>query len=127
MPTSHSHRRPKQEIEELVLHNTRNDGGEWVPQMFRKGSWIFMQPSAIGPHRVPQRGTLEHHWKGRLLGFKKNKDNGMVAIVQHVFSIPNMRLRQENRWKAFTSNCKLLKCYLSLCDEYLTIFEVQGC
>lgn len=105
-PTSHSHRRPKEEIEELVLYNTRNDIGEWVPHVFKKGSWVFMQPSAIGPHRVRQRGSLDHHWKGRLLGFKKDKKNGMVAIVQHVFSIPNMHLHQENQQKAFPSNCK---------------------
>ena len=109
MSSSHSHRRPKQEIEELALHNTRDDSGAWVPKVFKKGAWIYMQPSAIGPHRVWQRGTLDHHWKGRLLGFTKDKNNIVVAMVQHVFSIPNMHLRQDNQRKPFPSNCKLLE------------------
>ena len=109
MSSSHSHRRSKQEIEELALHNTRDDSGAWVPKVFKKGAWIYMQPSAIGPHWVRQRGTLDHHWKGRLLGFTKDKNNIVVAMVQHVFSIPNMHLRQDNQQKPFQSNCKLLE------------------
>ena len=99
---------PREEIEELLLHNTRNENDEWVGERFCKGSWIFMQPAAIGPHRVRRRGVLDQHWKGRLLGFKKKRVEGMVAIVQHVYSLSDIHVRSDGERKGFTSNCKIL-------------------
>ena len=52
---------PREEVEELLLHNKRNENDECVGERFRKGSWIFMQPAAIGPHRVCRRGVLDQH------------------------------------------------------------------
>ena len=43
-------RRPRDEIEEILLHNRRDDDGAGVGERFKKGDWIFVQPSAIGPH-----------------------------------------------------------------------------
>ena len=91
---------PKQEIEELVLHNTRNENDEWVGEQFHKGCWIYMQPAAIGPHRVRRRGVLDQHWKGRLLGFKTKKVEGMVAIVQHVYCLSDIHLCSEGERRA---------------------------
>ncbi|MCO5572702.1 hypothetical protein L7F22_026461 [Adiantum nelumboides] len=70
-----------------------------------------MQPSAIGPHRVQNRANLDHHWKGKLLGFKNRKDKGIVVIVQHVFSMSSMKLRQPPRfpthWFVDSRGCPL--------------------
>ena len=98
---------PKQEIEELVLHNTRNENDEWVGEQFHKGCWIYMQPAVIGPHRVRRRGVLDQDWKGRLLGFKTKKVEGMVAIVQHVYCLSDIHLCSEGERRGFTSNCKI--------------------
>ena len=40
-------RRPRDEMEEILLHNTRDANGAWVGETFRKGDWIFLQPSAM--------------------------------------------------------------------------------
>ena len=85
MVTPTTHRRPKPETQEVVLHNMKNSMGEWMPQVFTKGYWVYMQPSNAGPHRVRCRGVLERHWKGRLMSFKETK-SGMVAVVQHVYA-----------------------------------------
>ncbi|MCO5615157.1 hypothetical protein L7F22_069446 [Adiantum nelumboides] len=63
-----------------------------------------MQPSASGPHRVRRRDVLDRHWKGRLLGFKQ-KNDGMVAIVQHVYTIADLHIRRPpNLHSPFASN-----------------------
>ncbi|MCO5610053.1 hypothetical protein L7F22_064288 [Adiantum nelumboides] len=63
-----------------------------------------MQPSASGPHRVRRRDVLDRHWKGRLLGFKQ-KNDGMVAIVQHVYTIADLHIcRPPNLHSPFASN-----------------------
>ena len=59
-------RRLRDEIEEILLHNTRDANDACVGETFRKGDWIFLQPSAIGRHQVQQRGVMEYHWKGNL-------------------------------------------------------------
>lgn len=97
------HRRPKDEIEEISLHNKKDNDGAWVQEAFRKGSWVFLQPFAIGPHRVRQRGVMEHHWKGRIQRFKKSSNGDLVAIVQHVYSARDIHLSQQTR---FPCNCK---------------------
>ena len=60
-----------------------------------------MQPTAIGPHHVCRRGVLDQDWKGRLLGFKKNNVEGMVAIVQHVYSLSNIHFYSEGEQRGF--------------------------
>ena len=99
-------RRPRDEIEEMLLHNTRDANGAWVGETFRKGDWIFLQPSAIGPHRVRQRGVMEHHWKGHLQRFKKLSNGNLVAIVKHVYTPQDIYIRQQTR---FPCNCKYNK------------------
>ena len=105
MSNPNIHRKPKDEVERVFLYNTRDSSGEWVPQVFNKGAWVFMQPAPTGSHCVRDRGNLDQHWKGRLLGFKDHRVNGMVAIFKHVYSMPNMCLRQTNP-TTFPSNCK---------------------
>ena len=63
-------RRPKPIIQSMVLHNSNNEEQQWVPQVFQEGAWVYMQPSAIDPHRVCERANVDLHWKGRLLDFK---------------------------------------------------------
>ena len=116
---------PKEEVEELVLHNTRNENDEWVGERYHKGCWIFMQPAAIGPHRVRRRGVLDQHWKGRLLGFKRNKVEGMVAIVQHVYSHSDIHLHSQGDRKGFTSNCNFLNHIVYLLQIVVPLFTTD--
>ena len=95
-----------------------------------------MQSADIGPHRVRRRGVLDQHWKGRFLGFKKNKIEGMVAIVQHVYSLLDIHVCFDGERKGLTSNCKILPPLFILlnicpitsnisiifCDRHLSIF-----
>lgn len=127
---------PREEVEELLLHNTRNENDEWVGEQFCKGSWIFMQLAAIGPHRVCRRGALDQHWKGRLLGLKKRKVEGMAAIVQHVYSLLDIHVCSDGEKKGFKSNCNIMTPLFILlkicpitsnisiifCDRHLSIF-----
>lgn len=115
---------PKPEIEELVLHSIRNDNGKWVGEQFHKGCWIYMQFSAIGLHRVCRRGVLDQYWKGRLLGFKNKKVEGMVAIVQHVYSILNIHLCFEHERRSFILNCKIFYCIIMFLKIYVYLLLI---
>ena len=88
---------------------------------FEKGSWVFMHPAAIGPHRVRRRDVLENHWKGRILGFKDKKSVGIVAVVQHVYSISDIYLPSQNR-RAFPVNCRYFVPFLLTHCNLLKVF-----
>lgn len=91
-----------------------------------------MHPAAIGPHRVRKRDVLDNHWKGRLLGFKEKKAVGIVAVVQHVYSLSDIYLPSQNR-RAFPINCKVLvaffisslPCFLHFILAKCTIFCIH--
>ena len=103
MASTSTIRRPREKVEELLLHNTKDEHGVWMPTRFGVGAWVYMQPSSKGPHRVRQSGNLLHHWKGRLLGFKQSKE-GLVAIVQHVYNLGDLHVQGQR--PRFSSNCK---------------------
>ena len=93
MASTSTVRRPREKVEQLLLHNTKDEHGGWAPTRFSVGSWVYMQPCSKGPHRVRQPGNLLHHWKGRLLGFKQSKKEGLVAIVQHVYTLGDLHIQ----------------------------------
>ncbi len=105
------HRRPKPETQEVVWHNIKNSMGEWMPQVFTKGCWVYMQPSNAGPHRVWCHNMLERHCKGTLMAFKETKF-GMVAVVKHVYGVA------ENTYKELQIASHLI---VSLCRVSLWI------
>ena len=76
----------------MMLYNTRNLEGAWIGQQFQIGDWVYMQPSAVGVHRVRCRHVLEQHWKGRIMSFKTSKEDGVVALVQHIYSLSDIHL-----------------------------------
>ena len=92
MANAPQNRHPKPIIQSMVLHNSKDEEQQWEPHVFQEGAWVYMQPSAIGPHRVRERANVDLHWKGRLIGFKQVRDKGTVAIIQHVFMFGHMRL-----------------------------------
>ena len=108
MANNGQNRRPKPIIQSMVLHNSKDEEQQWEPQVFQEGAWVYMQPSAIGPHRVRKRANVDLHWKGRLLGFKQVREKGTVAIVQHVFMFGHMRLRGNTNSRDFPCNCMSL-------------------
>ena len=85
-------RRRRDEIEEILLHNRRDADSAWVGETFRKGDWIFLQPFAIGLHRVQQRGVMEHHWKCHLQQLEKLSNGDLVAIMKHVYTPQDIHL-----------------------------------
>ena len=108
MANAPQNRRPKRIIQSMVLHNSKDEEQQWEPHVFQEGDWVYMQPSAIGPHRVRERANVDLHWKGRLIGFKQVRDKGTVAIVQHVFMFGHIRLRGVTNPRDFPCNCMSL-------------------
>ena len=109
MANNGQNRRPKPIIQSMVLHNSKDEEQQWwEPHVFQEGAWVYMQPSAIGPHRVRERANVDLHWKGRLIGFKQVRDKGTVAIVQHVFMFGHMRLQGMTNPRDFPCNCMSL-------------------
>ena len=101
-----SGRRPREKINSMVLYNTKNNEEAWVGQHFQVGDWVYMQPSAVGVHRVRGRHVLERHWKGRIVSFKTSNENGVVAVVQHVYSLSDIHLWPQRNALKFHCNCK---------------------
>lgn len=90
---------------EYDVYNTKDADGNWTKESFKKDSWVYMQPSATGPHKIRDRGNLEHHWKGRILGFKVTKDEGVMASVQHVYNDADINLAPNLPYRA-PMNCE---------------------
>lgn len=104
MASSNNVRRPREHVEALMLHNTKDEHGDWASTRFEVGAWVYMQPSSKGPHRVRQLGNMLHHWKGRLQGLKNTKKEGLVAMVQHVYTQGDLYIHSQR--PRFPSNCK---------------------
>jgi len=71
----------RQEINAMVLYDSRNVEGARIGQHLQKGDWVNMQPSTIRVHQAKCQDAVEKHLKGRIVGFKTSKEEQLVAIV----------------------------------------------
>ena len=72
MASESGRKRARSSISSVVLYNIKDENEEWIPQVYRKYSWVTMQPGSRGQYRVKGKASedLAKHWKGRILDFK---------------------------------------------------------
>ena len=82
-------KRERSSISFVVMYNIKDENEEWISQVYRKYSWVIMQPGNHGQYRVKGKAyeDLAKHWKGRILDFKVALGGKIVkeVLIQHVF------------------------------------------
>eukprot|EP00249_Psilotum_nudum_P003441 c16831_g1_i1 orf=25-393(+) len=102
-------RRPRNFIESCVLHNIKDNDGDWIPTKFSLYSWVTMQPSMRGPHCVRKKGSgcLDNHWKGRILELCiSEKGMGVSKVkIQHVYTYKELSLDPNIQYPSYPTHC----------------------
>ena len=67
-------RRPKTKIQSIVLHNTHNADGQWIPTKFDIGSWVTLNPGTSGvwarDAKLHGGPTLRGAYKGQIIDWE---------------------------------------------------------
>jgi hypothetical protein len=67
-------RRPKGKIQSIILHNTHNAEGEWIPTKFDLGSWVTLNPGTSGvwarDAKLHGGPTLRGAYKGQIIDWR---------------------------------------------------------
>ena len=73
-------RRPKTKVQSIVLHNTHNADGQWIPTKYDIGSWVTLNPGSSGvwarDAKLHGGPTVRGSYKGQITDWK--------------FSVPNV-------------------------------------
>lgn len=67
-------RRPRGKIQSIILHNTHNAEGEWIPTKFDLGSWVTLNPGTSGiwakDAKLYGGPTVRGAYKGQIIDWR---------------------------------------------------------
>ena len=67
-------RRPRGKIQSIILHNTHNAEGEWIPTKFDLGSWMTLNPGTSGiwakDAKLHGGPTVRGAYKGQIIDWR---------------------------------------------------------
>ena len=67
-------RRPRGKIQSIILHNTHNAEGEWIPTKFDLGSWVTLNPGTSGiwakDAKLHGGPTVRGAYKGQIIDWR---------------------------------------------------------
>jgi len=79
---------PSNKIDAILVYNSRNPNGDWIPTRVGVGSWVMLQPGKQGGHaRDAHKHRGEGGYKVRIMKFKVQKGSSVVSsiYVQHAY------------------------------------------
>lgn len=118
MASESGRKRARSSISSVVLYNIKDENEEWIPQVYRKYSWVTMQPGSRGQYRVKGKASedLAKHWKGRILDFKMALGGKTVkeVLIQHVFMQKEINVGPLEGLPRHRPHCKCL-CFVFQC------------
>lgn len=119
MATESGLKRARSSISSVVLYNIKDENEEWIPQVYRKYSWVTMQPGNRGQYRVKGKASedLAKHWKGRILDFKMAPGGKTVkeVLIQHVFMQKEINVGPLEGLPRHRPHCKCLCSVFQCC------------
>ena len=112
MASESGRKRARSSISSVVLYNTKDENEDWIPQVYRKYSWVTMQPGSRGQYRVKGKASedLTKHWKGRILDFKMALGGKTVkeVLIQHVFMQKEINMGPDVGLPRYRPHCKYM-------------------
>ena len=84
-------RRPRAEVQSIVIFNDQDASGQWIPLQLEVGSWVTLKPASIGPWaRDSRRHGDESNagaWKARIVQFRWSYSTVRDKVVMTLVSI----------------------------------------
>lgn len=112
LKTKIEEQRPTTDLRSVVVYNTKDDNGTWIPLSLSVGSWITIEPSIRRKNIVKRRcfGDIKYHWKGMIRAFKMSKDGQKVEKVRvaHVYdhtAIMKEEISKQPNFPKIECNC----------------------